>query len=342
VRRKIMADLKTKYMGIELKNPIIIGASNLSDDIENVKKLEDAGAAAIVYKSLFEEQIELETLQLSEQMEEYGERHAEMINIFPEFKHIGPEEHLYKLTKLKKGIKIPLISSINAVSKGNWIDFAKKIEKAGVDGIELNFYSVPSDINKTSIEIEKEQIEILKSIKNNISIPCSVKLSFFYSNALNIIYNMDKAGADGFVLFNKLFQPEIDVDNIKYDYPHANTCEHENKLPMRWTGLVYGNIKGDVCSSTGIYSGKDVIKMILSGAACTQSVSAIYKYGAGHITKMLSEINTWMDKNSFKEINDFRGKLAKKNVKDPYFYERAQYIDILLKNETIIKKDFMR
>ena len=337
-----MATLKTKYMGIDLKNPIIIGASNLSDNIENAKKIEDAGAAAIVYKSLFEEQIELETLQLSEQVEEYSERNAEMVSIFPDFKHAGPAEHLFKLKELKQALKIPLIASINAVSKENWIDFAKKVEKTGVDGIELNFYSVPSNINKTGAEIEKEQIDILQSLKNKISIPYSVKLSFFYSNALNIICSMDKAGANGFVLFNKLFQPEIDIKNVTYEYPYGYTCEHENKLPMRWAGLAYGNIKGDVCSSTGIYTGKDVIKMILSGAACTQSVSAIYKYGVSHISDMLNEINNWMDKKGYKEINDFRGKLSKMNIKDPYFYERGQYIDILLKNETIIKKDFMR
>ncbi|MHB1254251.1 MAG: dihydroorotate dehydrogenase-like protein [Candidatus Humimicrobiaceae bacterium] len=337
-----MAALKTKYMGIDLKNPIIIGASNLSDNIENARKLEDAGAAAIVYKSLFEEQIELENLQIREQIEEYSERHAEMVNIFPKFKDAGPVEHLLKLKKLRQALKIPLIASINAVSKENWVDFAKKIEKTGVDGIELNFYSVPSNINKTSVDIEKEQIDILKSIKNKISIPYSVKLSFFYSNTLNIVCGMDKEGVDGFVLFNKLFQPEIDIENVKYYYPHAYTCEHENKLPMRWAGLAYDNIKGDICSSTGIYTGKDVIKMLLSGAACTQSVSAIYKYGASHISNMLNEINNWMDKNGYKEIDDFKGKLSKKNVKDPFFYERAQYIDILLNNETIIKKDFMR
>ncbi|MHB1276756.1 MAG: dihydroorotate dehydrogenase-like protein [Candidatus Humimicrobiaceae bacterium] len=337
-----MAALKTKYMGIDLKNPIIIGASNLSDNIENARKLEVAGAAAIVYKSLFEEQIELENIQIREQIEEYSERNAEMVNIFPEFKDAGPAEHLLKLKKLRQALKIPLIASINAVSKENWVDFAKKIEKTGVDGIELNFYSVPSNINKTSVDIEKEQIDILKSIKNKISIPYSVKLSFFYSNTLNIVCSMDKEGVDGFVLFNKLFQPEIDIKNVKYDYPHAYTCEHENKLPMRWAGLVYGNIKGDICSSTGIYTGKDVIKMLLSGAACTQSVSAIYKYGASHISNMLNEINNWMDKNGYKEIDDFKGKLSKKNVRDPFFYERAQYIDILLNNETIIKKDFMR
>ena len=337
-----MAVLKTKYMGIELKNPIIIGASNLSDNIENAVEIENAGAAAIVYKSLFEEQIELEKLQISEQIEEYSERHAEMVNIFPGIKNIGPQEHLFKLKKLRQALKIPLIASVNAVSKGNWIDFAKKIESTGVDGIELNFYSVPSDINKTGTDIEKVQVDILKSIKNNISIPCSVKLSFFYSNALNVISSMDKSGADGFVLFNKLFQPEIDVESVKYEYPHTYTCEHESKMPMRWTGLAYGNISADICSSTGIYTGKDVVKMILSGATCTQSVSAIYKYGASHISSMLNEINSWMDKNGFKEISDFRGKLSKKNLKDPYFYERAQYIDILLKNETIIKKDFMR
>ena len=337
-----MAVLKTKYMGIDLKNPIIVGASNLADDIENAIKIEEAGAAAIVYKSLFEEQVELEKLQIMEQIEEYSERHAEMYNIFPSVKNIGPSEHLFKIKKLRDALKIPIIASLNAVSKEKWIDFAKKIEDTGVDGIELNFYSVPSDINKAGAEIEKTQTDILKSIKNTISIPCSVKLSFFYSNALNVIYDMDKAGANGFVLFNKLFQPEIDIEIMKYEYPHTHTCEHENKLPMRWTGMAYGNIGADICSSTGIYTGKDVIKMILSGAACTQSVSAIYKYGATHISSMLNEINTWMDKNGYKEINDFKGRLSKKDIKDPYFYERAQYIDILLKNETIIKKDFMR
>ena len=174
-------------------------------------------------------------------------------------------------------------------------------------------------------------------LKNPIIIGAS-NLSDNIENAKKI----EDAGAAGFLLFNKLFQPEIDIENVKYDYPYGYTGEHENKLPMRWAGLAYENIQGDICSSTGIYTGKDVIKMILSGATCTQSVSAIYKYGISRIGKMLNEINNWMDKNEYKEINDFRGRLSKMNIKDPYFYERGQYIDILLKNETIIKKDFMR
>lgn len=335
-----MADLKTTYMGINLKNPIIIGASNLLSDMENVKKIEEAGVAAVVYKSLFEEQIELESLQIEEQIEEYSERNAEMISIFPAFKHSGPKEHLNKLKELKNVLRIPVIASLNAVSKDIWVDYAKKIEETGVDGIELNFYSVPSNINKTSYEIEKEQIEILKNIKRELSIPISVKLSFFYSNTLNVIYEMGRAGVNGFVLFNRLFQPEIDTENQEYVYPVQISCEHENKLPLRWTGLTYGNTDSDICSSTGIYTGKDVIKMILSGASCTQSVSTFYKNGIDHISRMIKDINSWMDLKGYKEISDFRGKLSRKNIKDPHFYERAQYINMLLSNETIIKKYF--
>ncbi|MCL4415549.1 MAG: dihydroorotate dehydrogenase-like protein [Actinobacteria bacterium] len=337
-----MVSLKTTYMGIALKNPIIIGANNMMADFEKVKKIEEAGAAAVVYKSLFEEQIELESLQMEEQIEEYTERHAEMISIFPEFKHSGPKEHLFKLKKLKSILKIPVIASLNAVSKDTWIDYAKKIEETGVDGIELNFYSVPSSIKKASSEIEKEQLDILQSINKEISIPFSVKLSYFYSNTLNVIYRMDKEGVKGFVLFNKLFQPQINIDDEKYVYPITLSCEHENKIPIRWTGLAFGNINADICSSTGIYNGSDVIKMILSGASCTQSVSTIYRNGIDHIPKMINEIQTWMDLKGYREISDFKGKLSKKNMKDPYFYERAQYVDILISNEVIIKKAFTR
>ncbi|MCE5329676.1 dihydroorotate dehydrogenase-like protein [bacterium] len=337
-----MADLKTTYMGISLKNPIIIGACDLVSDIENAKKIEEAGAAAVVYKSLFEEEIELESLQIEEQIEEYSERNAEMVSIFPAFKHSGPKEHLIKLKKLKNILNIPVIASLNALSKDTWVDYAKKIQETGIDGIELNLYSAPSDINKTSHQIEKEQINILKKIKKVISIPISVKLSFFYSNTLNVISEMDKEGVNGFVLFNRLFQPEIDINKQQYFNPVQISCEHENKIPLRWTGLAYGKINGDICSSTGIYTGSDVIKMVLSGASCTQSVSTVYKNGISHIKNMIKDINSWMDLNGYKAISQFKGKLSKKNAKDPYFYERAQYINILLSNETIIKKEFTR
>jgi len=336
-----MADLKTSYMGIILKNPIITGASSLTYNLDDAKKIEEAGAAAVVFKSLFEEQIELESLQLKEQAEEYSERSAEMISIYPEFKHSGAREHLNKLKKLKEVLKIPVIASLNALSEDMWVDYAKKIEETGVDGIELNLYSVPTNISKTSNEIEKEHIEIIKIIKKEISIPVSVKLSFFYSNILNTVLNMNEAGASGFVLFNRLFQPEIDITKQEYIYPVQISCEHENKIPLRWTGLIYGNINADICSNSGIYTGNDAIKMILSGASCIQSVSTFFKNGINYVSSMIKDINSWMDLKGYKEISDFKGKLAKKNIKDPFFYERSQYINILLNNETIIKKYFM-
>lgn len=337
-----MADLKTTYMGISLKNPIIIGACDLISDIETAKNIEKAGAAAVIYKSLFEEQIELEDLQIQEQIEEYSERHAEMVSIFPTFKHSGPKAHLIGLKKIKNVLNIPVIASLNALSKGTWVDYAKKIQKTGVDGIEINLYSAPSDISKSSSQIEKEQLSILKKIKKAITIPVSVKLSFFYSNTLNILHEMDKEKINGFVLFNRLFQPEIDITKQQYFYPLQISCQHENKIPLRWTGLVYGNICGDICSSTGIYTGSDVIKMILAGASCIQSVSTIYKNGINHIKTMLRDLNSWMDSNGYKNISELKGKLSKKNIKDPHFYERAQYINILLSNEAIIKKEFTR
>ncbi|MCL5772427.1 MAG: dihydroorotate dehydrogenase-like protein [Actinobacteria bacterium] len=336
-----MADLKTSYMGINLRNPLIIGASSLTYDLEDSKKIEEAGAAAVVFKSLFEEQIELESLQLQEQAEEYSERNAEMISIYPKFKHAGARDHLNKLKKLKEVLKIPVIASLNALSEDTWVRYAKKIEETGVDGIELNLYSVPTNISKTSNEIEKEHIEIIKAIKKEISIPISVKLSFFYSNILNVISRMNEAGASGFVLFNKLFQPEIDITKQEYTYPVQVSYEHENKIPLRWTGIIYGNINADICSSGGIYTGNDAIKMILSGASCIQSVSTFFKNGINYISNMINDINSWMDIKGYEKISDFKGKLSKKSIKDPFFYGRSQYINILLNNETIIKKYFM-
>jgi dihydroorotate dehydrogenase (fumarate) len=336
-----MANLNTSFMGINLRNPLIIGASTLAYELEDAKKIEDAGAAAIVFKSLFEEQILLEKLQLQEFSDEYSDRNAEMITIFPKFEHAGAKAHLNKLENLKKNLKIPIFASLNALSLEAWVKYAKKIEEAGVDGIELNFYSVPTDINANSQQIEKNHLEIIKAVKNEISIPISVKLSFFYSNILNVVNEMTNAGAKGFILFNRLFQPEIDIKKQEYTYPVQVSGENESKIPLRWTGIISGNVNADICSSNGIYNASDAIKMILSGASCFQAVSTFYKNGIKHISKIISEINSWMDENNYNDISQFKGKLSKKNVGDPFFYERSQYINILLNNEIIIKKYFM-
>lgn len=333
-----MAVLTTKYLGIELKNPVIVGASNMVLDVENLKAMEKAGAAAIVYKSLFEEQIMLESVQLEEELEEYNERHAEMIKLFPEVEHAGPEEFLTNLKKAKEAINIPVFASINGLYKETWVEYAQLIEETGVDGIELNFYRVPDSMDKGGIAIENKQIEVLEAIKKKVKIPVSVKIGPFYANPLNVITKLSETGADGFVLFNRLFQPDLDIESETHTSPFNLSNPGDYKMPLRYAGMLYGNIKSSICSNTGIFTGEDVIKMILAGADCVQVVSTLYKNKITYLSTILADLEAWMDKKGYKTLDDFRGKLSRKNTKDPWVYKRAQYIDILLKSEEILKK----
>lgn len=333
-----MADLKTTYLGIELKNPIIVGASNIVTNVDNIKRAEQAGAAAIVYKSLFEEQIQLENAQLDDQLTEYADRNAEMTSLFPNLEHAGPEEYLFELARAKKAINIPLIASLNAILKESWISYAKKIEQAGADAIELNFYHVPKEIYLKGETIIEDQLSILSAVKSELNIPVSVKLSPSYANVLNVVSDMDAAGADGFVLFNRMFQPEIDTEIEAHFTPFLLSSAADNRLPLRYAGLLYKQITGSICSNSGIYTGNDVAKMILAGADSVQVVSTLYKNNIEYISNMLSDLESWMDKKGYKSLSDFRGKLSNAQTNDIFTYQRAQYIDLLLKSEEIIKK----
>ncbi len=332
-----MTDLKTSYLGLELKNPIIVGACNLVNDMDVVKKLEDAGASAIVYKSLFEEQIQLEGFEMEEDLNAYNNIHSEMGSLFPDLQHAGPDEHLMKLEKLKKSVGIPVIASLNAVFEPTWVEYAQQLESLGVDALELNFYAVPKDFKKDESQIISEQVKVLKNVLSKIKIPVSVKLCPYYTNLLKAISSMDNEGVNGFVLFNRLFQPDIDIDIEEMFFPYNLSSHEDNRIALRFAGLLSGNIKGSVCSSMGIFDGKDVIKMILAGADCVQVVSTLYKNKPEHIKTMLSDIEKWMEKKSYKSLDDFRGKLSNNNTSDPYAYKRAQYVDILMKSDNIFK-----
>ena len=333
-----MANLKTTYMGIELKNPLIIGSNNLVTDPEKAKAIEEAGASALVYKSLFEEQMQLENYEMDMQMEAYNERNAEMTKLFPDMEHAGPREFLMNLKNIKQAVSIPVFASLNCVVRETWVEWAKEIEQTGVDGLELNFYHVPVDFNIEEGTIIEEQISIAKDVVNALSIPVAVKMSPFYTNPLNFISRLDAVGVKGFVMFNSLFQPDIDVNNQKLIYKYKLSNEEDNRLPLRYTGLTYGNVKGDICSSRGLFHGNDIVKMVLAGAISVQIVSAIYKQGFGAITKMLGELESWMNTNDYEKLSDFQGKMAKKNIKSPFAYRRAQYIDILLRSDDITKQ----
>ncbi len=332
-------EMKTKYLGLELKNPIIVGASNLVKDIRILKKLEDAGAAAIVYKSLFEEQINLENFTMEESMKQYEDRNAEMTSIFPhDVYEAGPDEFLLNFKEAKKELNIPLIASLNAVFDDTWYEWAKKLEDAGADALELNFYNNTHEFDMEGRAILNEELDVIEGVKSAVNIPVSVKLSCFYTNPLFTFKEMDKKGVDGFVLFNRLFQPDINIETEKMEFPYNLSSPQDMRLPLRFTGMLFNEVNANVCANTGIFSGEDVIKQILAGADAVQVVSTLYKNGPQQITKMLEEIEIWMANKQYGTLEDFKGKLSMKNIKDPFAYRRAQYVDILMKSGEIFKK----
>lgn len=337
-----MADLSSVYLGLSIKSPVVVGASNMVNDLDNLKRMEEAGAGAIVYKSLFEEQIQLESYQLQDELEEYNERHAEMVKLFPSLEHAGPEEHLHNLRKAKESVSIPVIASLNAIYKETWLEYAGLIAETGVDALELNFYSVPREMNISGDSIEKSQIEILKAIKKTVKIPVSVKLSPFYANPLQFIGELDKAGANGVVLFNRLFQPDINIETLEHHTPFSMSSEGDNLLSLRFAGLLFGNISSDIIANTGILSGADVAKAILAGANNVQIVSTLYKNKISYLKTILADLNVWMDSKGYKKLNDFRGNLSKKQIADPFIYKRAQYIDLLLRSHELTKTYSLR
>jgi len=331
-----MKNLKTTYMGIELKSPIILGACNMSDDIDKLMQAEENGVGAIVFKSLFEEQIQLERLQFEERLTQYDHIHAQMITTHPRVEYADSEKHLINLRKVKEKLSVPIIASLNAVHEESWLEYATELASTGVDGLELNLYQVPLDFDKDAREIEESQINIVRKIKEKISLPISVKLSSDYTNVLGFIKKMDEMGVDGLVLFNSFFQPDIDVDSEKHKKIFNLSQKGDYRKSLRYAGLLYGNIKADVCSSRGIFTGNEVAKHLLSGAACIQMVSAVYKKGLEEISVANNQLSDWMKSKGYNSIDEFRGKLSQKSLgADSLVYRRAQYVDLLLSSETI-------
>lgn len=331
-------EFKTTYMGLQLRNPIVVGASNLSADIEMVRKFEEAGAAAVVYKSLFEEQLHLEAAELDDDLVEYADRNAEMISLFPKVEHSGPKAHLLALKKLKESVQIPVIASINCLYDVSWVDYARHLEATGADALELNFYHVQTDLNRTSQEIEDGYIEILRKVKAVVAIPVGVKLSPYFSNVLNLAKRLSDAGASGVVLFNRLFQPDVDVAHEAFKMPYNLSHKGDARLTLRYTGMLYNEMEADVCANNGIMDGEDLVAMLLAGATSVQVVSTLYKNGPIQITRMLETLGGWMKEKGYANVNEFKGKLSKKNIQDPYAYHRAQYVDFLMKSKNYLEK----
>lgn len=328
-------NLGASYLGLSLSNPVIVGACGLTSNLKSIEKIADAGAGAIVTKSLFEEHVQLESWKKEEQAREANYRHPMMPIVFPEGEGSTPFEHITWVRRVKEAVSIPVIASLNAVNKDTWVTYAKELAGTGVDALELNLYASPRDPRADAHAVEQEQLEILANVAEAVNIPISAKLSPFYSNPLNVIQAMDESGVDGFVLFNQLFQPDIDIEDEDLSFPFNLSTPGDHRLPLRYAGLLYGNLSASVCCSTGILSGEDVIRVLLAGADCVQMVSTLYRNGLGQIRKVLDDITAWMEKHGYDSLDDFRGTLSRKNTNDPWAYTRAQYVRLLLRRKPL-------
>lgn len=325
-----MADISTSFMGINMVSPIVVGACTLSNAIDNIKRAEDAGAGGLVICSLFQEQVELEAMEIEEELLISSNHFAESLTYFPQMEHAGPREHIVWVEKARKAVKFPLFGSLNATSMGTWLEYAKQLESAGCNGLELNVYSVETDPGKTAHDIEDRTLDTIAAVKSSVSIPVSVKLSPWYTSMANFASRVAQRGADGMVLFNRFYQPTIDTETESLTIRMHLSTPEEIKVPLRWIAILSGAIDIDFAASTGVHSSKDVIRQVLAGAKATQVVSTVYKNGIDHITTMNMALSDWMDERDYECLDDFRGKLSQKNVQNPYAFERAQYVSLLM------------
>ncbi len=329
-----MLDLSTTYLGLKLKNPIIIASSGLSNSVEKIKKLADNGAAAVVLKSLFEEQI---NHSIDSNID-----HSIPSSPYPEaldyIANYTKEEYLEKYLDLISGAKketdIPIIASINCVSATEWVSFAERIEKAGADAIELNVAILPYDVKLSSEDYEKIYFDILKKVKEATKVPLALKMSYYSAGLANLIDKLSWTNnVAGFVLFNRYYSPDIDIDNFKITTANIFSSPEEISNTLRWIALLSDKIKQDLAATTGIHDGKGVIKQLLAGAQLVQIASSIYKNGTEHITTMLKEIEDWMQKHGFAKLTDFRGKMSYESIKNPSAFERIQFMKYYSKIE---------
>lgn len=325
-----MTDISTSFMGVNMSSPIVVGACTLSNQIDNIRRAEDAGAGALVICSLFQEQVELEAMEIEDELLISSNHFAESLTYFPQMKHAGPREHIMWVEKARKAVRFPLFGSLNASSKGKWLEYAKQLEGAGCNGLELNLYSVETDPSKTAQDIEEESIDIVAEVKSSVKIPVAVKLSPWYTSMANVAERFSAAGADGLVLFNRFYQPTIDPDTESLVIRMNLSTPEELKLSLRWIAILAGTVDVDFAASTGVHSSKDVIRQLLAGARVAQTVSSVYKNGIDHISTMNLALSVWMDERDYECLDDFRGKLSQKNVKNPYAFERAQYVSLLM------------
>ena len=324
-------DLTSNYLGLKLKNPIVVSSCPLSETIDGIKKLEDSGASAVVMYSLFEEQIRQENEAFESLMESASGSFAESANFFPEIDDVdkGPEQYLNLLSKAVEATDIPIIGSLNGITNEGWIDYAKQIQQAGASALELNIYYIASDLSKNGTEVEQRYIDILQSVKSSVDIPVAVKLSPFFSSVGHFAQRLDKVGVDGLVLFNRFFQPDFNLDTLQVEpRAHLGSAE-EIRVPLLWIAVLHGQIKASLAASRGVQSSIEVIKYLLAGADVVMVASALMRRGPQYIQVMLDELQQWLSARDYASLDEIRGKMSHQHVVNPGEFERVNYIKSL-------------
>jgi dihydroorotate dehydrogenase (fumarate) len=326
-----LMDLSTEYMGLKLKNPLVPAASPLSTDVDTIRHMEDAGAAAVVLHSLFEEQISFESEELDHYLSHGTESFAEAQTYFPEADdyRLGPDEYLEHVRRVKEVTAIPVIASLNGVSPGGWVEHAKLIEQAGADALELNVYFIATNSRLFAEDVDRIYVEILQGIKREVTIPVAMKLSPFFSAFASMAKRLDSAGANGLVLFNRFYQPDIDLEQLEVVPSLVLSNPHELRLPLRWIAVLRDQVKASLAANSGIGSGVDMLKALMVGADITQVASALLRRGVGYIETMLTEVTQWMEEKEYVSVEQLKGSMSQRSVAEPGAFERANYMKAL-------------
>ena len=324
-------DLRTTYMGMELQHPIVASASPLSGSLANIKRLEDAGAAAVVMVSLFEEQLKHESAALEYLMTAGTESFAESLNYFPEMDDytVGPDSYLELLRQASAAVDIPIIGSLNGITNTGWIEYAQLMQQAGAKGVELNIYYIPADLTTSGREVEERYIEILKAVKAAVTVPVAVKLSPFFSAIGSMAKALDDAGADALVLFNRFYQPDFDLDKLEVTPDLHLSTPDEIRLPLLWIAVLHGRLRASLGATRGVHTPVEVVKYLMAGADAVMTTSALLKNGVDYLTTLRDGLRTWLEMHRYTSVAQMKGSMSQRNVEDPTAFERANYIKTL-------------
>ncbi|MBI4737316.1 MAG: dihydroorotate dehydrogenase-like protein [candidate division NC10 bacterium] len=326
-----MTDLSTTYLGLGLKNPLVVSASPLSEDVGNIRRMEDAGAAAVVLHSLFEEQIDVESQQLDRYLSQGTESFAESLSYFPDLTryNLGPDGYLEHIRRVKAAVDIPIIGSLNGVSTGGWITYARKIQEAGADALELNLYFIPTDPKMTGAQVEQMYVDLARDVKASVGIPVAVKLNHFFSAMANMAQGLDQAGADALVLFNRFYQPDFDLESLEVVPSLTLSSSYELLLRLHWVAILHGHVRADLAITGGVHTAQDVLKSMMAGARVAMMTSALLKNGIEHLTMVRADLLAWMEEHEYTSIRQMQGSMSYRSVANPSAFERANYMKVL-------------